>query len=90
MSAATTWEIAIKRASGKLEDGPPDLLDEIEQNGFEALAVRVEHGVAAAALPPVHRDPFDRMLVAQAQIEGMTIVTRDGAIGRYQVAVLPA
>ncbi len=89
MSAATVWEIAIKRALGRLES-PPALVSALDRLGFDALAVTASHGELAAALPPVHGDPFDRMLVAQAQLEGLTIVTRDAAIARYQVAVLAA
>ena len=90
VGAGTTWEIAIKRAQGRLEGGPEDLLQEIRQNAFLPLPVLVEHTVRAAELPRIHADPFDRMLVAQAQLEGLTIVTRDAAIARYQVAVLAA
>ena len=90
MGAGTTWEIAIKRAQGRLDDGPDDLLEEIRQNAFHPLPILVEHTMRAAELPRFHGDPFDRMLVAQAQIESLTIVTRDAAIARYQVAVLAA
>ena len=90
VGAGTAWEIAIKRAQGRLEDGPGDLLEEIRQNAFLPLPIMVEHAMRAAELPRIHADPFDRMLVAQAQLEGLTIVTRDAAIARYQVAVLAA
>ena len=87
--AATVWEIAIKRALGRLES-PEDLLAQLRDNDIRRLAVTDEHAVAAGALPLHHRDPFDRMLVAQAQAEGLTLVTRDPVIFRYSVAVLAA
>lgn len=89
VSAATVWEIAIKRARGRL-DWQEDMVEEIRENRFLSLAITADHAVAAGALAPIHRDPFDRMLVAQAQIEGLTIVTRDRSIARYDVAVLEA
>ncbi len=67
-----------------------DLVRESAAAGFAVLPISAEHAVAAARLPLHHRDPFDRLLVAQAQLEGLTIVTRDPAIARYQVAVLAA
>jgi PIN domain nuclease of toxin-antitoxin system len=89
VSPVTPWEIEIKRATGKL-DAPDDLEHQLDDAGFVALPIMIEHGLAAGRLPLHHRDPFDRMLVAQAQIEGLTIVTSDRDIPRYQVAVLPA
>jgi len=89
VSAATGWEIAIKRAAGKLE--APDNLDAlVEEGGFSHLPVTFFHGEQAGALPMHHRDPFDRMLVAQAQAEGLVIVTRDPWIPKYGVRTLPA
>lgn len=85
VSAATLWEIGIKRGMGKLEvEGS---LDEGLRH-FEPLSISWDHATAAAALPPHHRDPFDRMLIAQAQIEGLTLVTRDAALAAYDVALL--
>jgi PIN domain nuclease of toxin-antitoxin system len=89
VSAVSPWEIEIKRAKGRLR-APDDLLDALALAGLTPLAVTLEHAVAAARLPLHHRDLFDRMLVAQAQLEGLTIVTNDEKIARYQVAVLPA
>ena len=89
VSAATVWEIAIKRALGKL-NAPEDLSRRIERDGFSGLPVTLFHGEQAGALPPIHRDPFDRMLIAQAQAEGLTIVTMDGTIPRYGVPSMPA
>ncbi len=89
VSAATAWEIAIKRATGRLA-WPQDITEQIHLNRFIPLAMNIDHAIAAAALPPIHSDPLDRMLVAQAQIEGLTIVTRDAQIARYDVPVLTA
>ncbi|MGB5450618.1 MAG: type II toxin-antitoxin system VapC family toxin [Sedimenticolaceae bacterium] len=89
VSAATGWEVAIKRAAGKLQ--APDNLDAmVEESGFSHLPVTFFHGEQAGALPMHHRDPFDRMLVAQAQAEGLVIVTRDLYIQRYGVRTLTA
>lgn len=85
----SVWEIEIKRAAGKLRP-PADLLLYLGEADFSPLPITWEHGLTAGALPPHHRDPFDRMLVAQAQREGLTIVTRDPNISRYQVSVLAA
>lgn len=85
VSAASLWEIGIKRAIGRLQvDGS----FEEHLGPFEPLPISWAHATAAAALPPHHRDPFDRMLVAQAQIENLTLVTRDPAMAAYDVAVL--
>ena len=89
VSVASLWEIEIKRASEKLHLAG-DLLGEIEHAGFDILAIGPAHAVAAARLPLHHTDPFDRMLIAQAQLEGLTIVTRDPRFEPYSVAVLPA
>jgi PIN domain nuclease of toxin-antitoxin system len=87
VSAASIWEIAIKRASGKL-DAPADLLDKVAAVRFIELGITFAHATIAGALPPHHRDPFDRMIVAQAQSEGLTVVTRDERIAAYDVPVL--
>ena len=89
ISPATVWEVTIKQAIGKLT-GPPDLTERICGSGFRELPITCEHAVAAGRLPMIHRDPFDRMLVAQAQCEGLTLVTRDASIQKYEVSVLPA
>ena len=89
VSAATVWEIAIKRALGRLEV-PDDYLDHVEHNRFRPLAITFEHAEAAGALPRHHDDPFDRMLVAQSRVEGLTLVTADRRLGEYGVAVLAA
>jgi PIN domain nuclease of toxin-antitoxin system len=87
VSVASIWEIAIKRASGKLTV-PENLMDKIEAARFIELMITSKHATIAGALPPHHRDPFDRMLVAQAQSEGFTIVTHDKRIAAYDVPVL--
>lgn len=88
-SAVTPWELGIKQALGKL-DLPGNLVDSLQQTGFDPLDITAEHGVAAAALPPHHRDPFDRMLVAQARMESLTIVTADRSFRDYDVDLLDA
>ena len=84
VSAVTVWEIAIKRASGKLVFGGA-VGRSIEIHGFRSLPITVEHAEWAGGLPPLHRDPFDRLLVAQAHLEGLVLVTVDEQILRYQV-----
>lgn len=88
VSAATIWEVAIKQAIGKLTE-PADLPERIRDCGFAALAISFEHAVTAGRLPLIHRDPFDRMLVAQAQCEDLTLVTRDPHCQKYEISVLP-
>ena len=87
VSAASVWEISIKRRLGKLE-APAQVVEAIAASRFEPLAITLDHADAAGALPQHHRDPFDRMLVAQARVEGLTLVTRDPAIGAYDVDTL--
>jgi PIN domain nuclease of toxin-antitoxin system len=89
VSPATIWEVTIKRAIGKLR-APTDLPEQIRDSGFRELPIMARHAIAAGRLPPVHRDPFDRMLVAQAQCEALTLVTRDAEIQKYDVSVLAA
>lgn len=89
VSAASVWEVAIKAALGKLR-APHGLLDELERHRFSQLPVTGEHALRAGALPRHHDDPFDRMLVAQAEIEDMCVVTRDPAFAAYGVPLLAA
>ncbi len=89
VSAASAWEISIKKALGKLA-APDDLEQQVQTGGFLPLPISIAHGVAAGQLPYHHEDPFDRMLIAQAHIEGLTIVTRDKRFDVYRVALLPA
>lgn len=84
VSAVSVWEIAIKRASGKLVF-QGSAAKAIEQHGFLPLPITVEHAECAGSLPQLHRDPFDRLLVAQAQLEGLVLVSVDEQILRYQV-----
>jgi PIN domain nuclease of toxin-antitoxin system len=90
LSAASVWEIAIKQALGRLRLPEPASAAAIRL-GFQPLPIALEHAEATASLPPLHRDPFDRMLVAQARTEGLTLVTRDPLIRSYPgLALLPA
>lgn len=89
VSSASAWEIAIKRALGKVK-APDDLAEQLVANNFTPLPITVEHAVAAGALPLHHRDPFDRMLVAQAQEEQLTVVTADPRFASYGVDVFDA
>lgn len=84
VSAVTVWEIAIKRASGKLAF-LGSASKAIQQHGFESLPITVEDAEAAGSLPQLHRDPFDRLLVAQAQLEGLVLVSVDEQILKYKV-----
>lgn len=84
-SAASLWEVAIKAGLGR-----PDFVVEpavlrrgLLDNGYVELSVASEHAVATVTLPPIHRDPFDRLLVAQAQVEGITLLTADSDVARY-------
>jgi PIN domain nuclease of toxin-antitoxin system len=87
VSPATICEVAIKQSIGKL-DKPADLAERIRDSGFRHLNITAEHGIVAGRLPLIHRDPFDRMLIAQAQVERLTLVTRDAEIPKYDVDVL--
>jgi len=90
VSAATIWEIEIKRALRKLEtyEGAVDTIQLVDGSGFERLAISYEHAREAGQLPLLHGDPFDRMLIAQARLEGLTLATTDERIKRYDVSVL--
>jgi PIN domain nuclease of toxin-antitoxin system len=89
VSAATVWEAAIELSTGKLSL-PPNLVEEIAAAGMRELPVTSEHGFAAGRLPRHHGDPFDRMLVAQAQLEGLTLVTADERLAAYGIPILRA
>ena len=89
VSAAVAWEIAIKRSLGKLE-APDDLEAALAANRFQPLPITIPHALAIAALPDHHRDPFDRLLIAQACHEGLTLVSRDQQVARYPVTLLIA
>ena len=89
VSAVSVWEIELKRGQGKIGT-EADLARESLLAGFLELPVGFEHALAAGRLPGHHRDPFDRMLVAQSQVEGLVLVTRDRTLQRYDVPVLAA
>jgi PIN domain nuclease of toxin-antitoxin system len=89
VSAASVWEIGIKRNMGKLET-PDNLLDEIRLHRFAPLPINLHHAELAGKLPDIHKDPFDRMLIAQAVYEKLTLVTRDETISKYDVKILKA
>jgi PIN domain nuclease of toxin-antitoxin system len=88
-SAASLWEIAIKRRLGR-EDFQADvrlLRRGLLDNGYSELPIASEHSVAVESLPPIHKDPFDRILVAQARVEGITLLTADSVVAQYPGAV---
>jgi PIN domain nuclease of toxin-antitoxin system len=88
VSAATVWELSIKAALGQLDLDGADLVEEIGANDFIELSMTARHSLAAATLPRHHEDPFDRMLIAQAQLEELTVVTRDPAFRAYGISIL--
>lgn len=89
-SAASIWEIAIKRGLDRPDfTADPRLLRRgLLDNGYEELAIDSRHAAATLDLPPLHKDPFDRILVAQAMVEGMTLATADEAVARYPGTIL--
>jgi PIN domain nuclease of toxin-antitoxin system len=89
VSPVTGYEIALKRTAGKLR-APGDLEFQVARHGFEVLPVTLRHAVRAGELPMSDRDPFDRLLVAQAQCEGLTLVTADSGLAGFDVSILPA
>ena len=89
VSAASVWEIAIKIRLGKL-DAPDNFLEVLEVSDFRPLFINFVHAAAAGRLPPHHDDPFDRMLIAQAQSEGLILVTADRRLRAYQVELMQA
>jgi PIN domain nuclease of toxin-antitoxin system len=93
LSAASSWEIAIKHAMGRLDlpSRPEGLIPEqMRKSGVVGLAIEHAHALRVDSLPAHHRDPFDRMLVAQAQVESLAILTADTVFQRYDVEVVPA
>jgi len=89
VSAVSAFEIAVKSAIGKLRV-PDDLEVQIVEQAMTELPVTVRHGLAVGQLPMHHRDPFDRLLIAQAQCEGLTIITADRAFAAYDVPIMAA
>ena len=89
MSAASIWELALKIAKGQLKL-PDAYVDRLRADGFTELPVTIKHAVDSTRLPALHRDPFDRLLIAQALAEGLVLVTHDDILTRYDVPVLEA
>lgn len=87
ISAVVIWEVAIKRRLGKL-DAPDDLLPRLEDAGVDLLPITARHADRVGTLPLHHQDPFDRLLVAQAELDGLTLVSADAAMRRYDIEVL--
>ncbi|MFM2125621.1 MAG: hypothetical protein RL328_2072 [Acidobacteriota bacterium] len=87
VSVASVWELSLKAARGNLQT-PDDLEQQLENSGFEVLDATMRHAIASTRLPKHHRDPFDRMLVAQAKEESLTLLTADEAQAKYGVAVI--
>jgi PIN domain nuclease of toxin-antitoxin system len=91
VSAASVWEIAIKSSLGKLTlPRNYDVAAELEIDGFQPMPIDIAHAQAISSLPAIHRDPFDRMLVAQAMIEGLVLVTADRELSRYDIEPIDA
>ncbi|MBI5510860.1 MAG: type II toxin-antitoxin system VapC family toxin [Deltaproteobacteria bacterium] len=88
VSAASAWEIAIKAGYGKIRFPLAALPEALGDAGFVELAVNLRHTIVVKDLPPIHRDPFDRLLVAQALEEGLVLITHDEALSAYQVRTL--
>lgn len=89
MSAVSIWEIVIKKALGKL-DAPDELAEVLDEQPFHYLDMTAEHAFRVGKLPLHHRDPFDRLLIAQSLVDGLTLVTGDSDIRKYEVRVLQA
>lgn len=87
VSAASVWEMSIKKSLGKLSV-PDGLLPILKQNEFQLLSITAEHCLEIVNLPEHHKDPFDRMLIVQAQMEGMTLISQDHKFRQYNVALL--
>ena len=83
VSAASVWEVAIKAALGRIEIELDDLESAIVESDFQPLPIGFRHAVRVGHLPSIHRDPFDRMLVAQASVEELRVVSHDRVFGRY-------
>lgn len=89
VSAASVWEMAVKSSIGKLSV-PDDVGQALTDCGFTPLPITMEHAARVGELPLLHRDPFDRMLVAQAQLEGLDLISSDVRLGDYQVNLVIA
>lgn len=89
VSSASAWEIGIKKAMGKLK-APDNLFEEIQLHRFTPLNINFDHAQLAGKLPEIHKDPFDRMLIAQAMIEKLYLVSRDDIMTQYDVKLIRA
>jgi PIN domain nuclease of toxin-antitoxin system len=89
VSAVSGWEMEVKRLRGLL-DSPPDLEAVLRTMDVNILPLSMSHAIESARLPMLHRDPFDRMLVAQASLESLTLCTHDGDLAQYGIAILMA
>lgn len=89
ISAVVVWEIRIKEALGKLKV-PDNFQETLSKQPFEFLDITIEHAHAISQLPLIHRDPFDRLLIAQAKLENMTLISRDKFIKKYQILLIDA
>ena len=87
VSAVTGWELSIKQANGALRMNAP-VSKIVESLGLLELPITMRHGEAVRSLPMLHRDPFDRLLIAQSMVEGLTLVTSDNRMGQYGVPIL--
>lgn len=90
VSAVSAWEISIKKGLGLLELPQGNYINELRIHRFTPLAITTEHTIAVEHLPSHHKDPFDRMLVAQAKIEKLSLVTRDSKIKAYSIPIIDA
>ena len=91
VSAASAYEIAVKSSRGRMtlpEPAESYVASRLIGEGFTPLPIQIAHAVRAGTLPPIHRDPWDRLLIAQAQVEGIPILTADPAIGQYDVETI--
>ena len=90
ISSVSVWESAIKRTLGRLEFDTETLLTALNYGGFREISITARHGIVAGSLPRYHDDPFDRMLIAQAQVEGFSIITHDAQFKFYDVPIIGA
>jgi len=84
VSTAAVWEMGIKKALGRL-DIPSNLVEALDRDAINVLNIEIDHALSVAELPMLHQDPFDRMQIAQANLEGLTLITRDRRIQQYDV-----
>ena len=90
-SAASAWEMSIKIRLGRLtieEDLEPFIIKQLAENNFSTLSITIFHSIYTSKLPNIHKDPFDRMIVAQAQVEDLSIISKDKNIKKYSVPVV--